>query len=449
MAPKTRNAKSCEGCGIGMVRVGKGEEEECASIWCQKCWGLSVASLEDRVKELENTSGEREDSFKECCECDELRAKVVELEKYGLNSSNDRCRKLEEEMAKCKEEINRNENLICEITELRIKEGKMKVTIDEYGHSLAVKEDLVRKMIEVREEMKQEKMAFELQGEEFKKVIKRLEERLGDSSGAGPCNRGDEVIGSETREKGRVSLGAEPSQTKEKGTGWTRVGKAKGPVEATRSRQSGVMDNTNKVGKQRAQGGKRQVGNGRIKDKIVVIGSSMVRNVERNVSMKEKGSYSRSIRGAGIKEIMSEAVEAAIKTTEKTLLFIEGGGNSLKCLGVEETVRSVVEGVRDINRENKNLWTVVLSVIPRPRENWRYENARLEVNERLFEEVIRLHKEGVKVTFMNLDPGMNLECFAEDQVHFNDKGNRAMGKVIISVINRSAMIDRRVVQQPQ
>ena len=125
MAPKTRNAKSCEGCGIGMVRVGKGEEEECASIWCQKCWGLSVASLEDRVKELENTSGEREDSFKECCECDELRAKVVELEKYGLNSSNDRCRKLEEEKAKYKEELCRNVNLICEVTELRINEGKM------------------------------------------------------------------------------------------------------------------------------------------------------------------------------------------------------------------------------------------------------------------------------------------------------------------------------------
>ena len=84
-----------------------------------------MSSLEDRVKELENTSGEREDIFNECCEYDELRAKVVELEKYGLNGSNDRCRKLEEEMAKCKEEIGINENLICEITEIRIKEGEM------------------------------------------------------------------------------------------------------------------------------------------------------------------------------------------------------------------------------------------------------------------------------------------------------------------------------------
>ena len=104
---------------------------------------------------------------------------------------------------------------------------------------------------------------------------------------------------------------------------------------------------------------------------------------------KEEGSYSRSIRGAGIKEIMSKAVEASITATGKTLLFIEGGGNSLKCLGVEETVKSVVEGVRDINKENKNLWTVVLSVIPRPRENWRYENERLETNKRLFDEIVK------------------------------------------------------------
>ena len=48
---------------------------------------------------------------------------------------------------------------------------------------------------------------------------------------------------------------------------------------------------------------------------------------------------------------------------------------------------------------------------------------------------------------MNLDPCMKLECFTKDQVHFK-KGNRVIGKVIISVVNRSAMIERRVVQQP-
>ena len=48
---------------------------------------------------------------------------------------------------------------------------------------------------------------------------------------------------------------------------------------------------------------------------------------------------------------------------------------------------------------------------------------------------------------MNLDPCMKLECFTKDQVHFK-KANRVIGKVIISVVNRSAMIERRVEEQP-
>ena len=97
-------------------------------------------------------------------------------------------------------------------------------------------------------------------------------------------------------------------------------------------------------------------------------------------------------------------------------------------MGVEETVRSIVEGVRDIHRENNNVWTVMLSLIRRPRENWRYAEARVKTNERIFEELIRLYKETVIVTFMNMDPYMNVDCFAEDQFHFNDYGNMANRK---------------------
>ena len=59
---------------------------------------------------------------------------------------------------------------------------------------------------------------------------------------------------------------------------------------------------------------------------------------------------------------------------------------------------------------------------------WKIENK--------WKTLVPLHKEGVKVSFMNLDPCMNLECFTEDQVNFIDTGNRAIGKVIISVVNR-------------
>ena len=56
---------------------------------------MSVSSLENYVKELENENAECEEqnSFIECCEYDDLKSKVVELEKYGVINSKDRCRK--------------------------------------------------------------------------------------------------------------------------------------------------------------------------------------------------------------------------------------------------------------------------------------------------------------------------------------------------------------------
>ena len=44
------------------------------------------------------------------------------------------------------------------------------------------------------------------------------------------------------------------------------------------------------------------------------------------------------------------------------------------------------------------LWTVVLSLAPRPRENERYEAERLRTNEVLFHEIMKLNKEGLNAT---------------------------------------------------
>ena len=179
------------------------------------------------------------------------------------------------------------------------------------------------------------------------------------------------------------------------------------------------------------------------KDKIIVIGSSMVRNINKVVGMNVEGSFLRSIGGAGIKQIISEAINAAETATNNTKMFIQGGGNSLKTLGVDETVRSYVEGLREISRKNGNITTVVLSIIPRPREDFRYEQTRCRVNMILKEEIIKLYHEGIKVTFMNADPAINSECFSRDGVHFNYVGNGVLGRVIINVMRQAANIRLR------
>ena len=52
--------------------------KERKKIWCQKC---CIYSLEDCVKELKykKVESEEKDSFKECFECEDLKAKVIEL----------------------------------------------------------------------------------------------------------------------------------------------------------------------------------------------------------------------------------------------------------------------------------------------------------------------------------------------------------------------------------
>ena len=74
MAPSTRNSKVCDSCGVLIVRVGKGEEENSGVglVRCQKCWGLVELSLEDRIKELTNINEVEELSFRKCCDCDNL-----------------------------------------------------------------------------------------------------------------------------------------------------------------------------------------------------------------------------------------------------------------------------------------------------------------------------------------------------------------------------------------
>ena len=55
------------------------------------------------------------------------------------------------------------------------------------------------------------------------------------------------------------------------------------------------------------------------------------------------------------------------------ILCIQGGANSLKYLVAYETVGSIVERVKEVNRRNKGVWIVLASSIPRPCEEERHE----------------------------------------------------------------------------
>ena len=132
---------------------------------------------------------------------------------------------------------------------------------------------------------------------------------------------------------------------------------------------------------------------------------------------------------------MGEAVLAAKQASVDTKFFIQGGGNSLKHIGVDNTVRSIVGGVRDMASANNRIVVSVFGLLPRPRENGQYERARLRTNECLRGELRRLkEEENIEVLFIDVEKCLNLDCFGKDGVHFNRAGNTILGKFIVEVM---------------
>ena len=172
---------------------------------------------------------------------------------------------------------------------------------------------------------------------------------------------------------------------------------------------------------------------------INIVGDSMVRNTTKIIKCSEEGSGCCTLRGAGIKQVMAKAVESA-EQSKDGMLVIEGGGNSLRALGVEETVASVINNIKKIKGKNKKLKIAVVSILPRPRENKAYEKMRTEANKRLQSRLCMLkadimkNKEEGDVSFLDMDLILTESMFCQDGVHFNTEGDVRLGRRILQWI---------------
>ena len=130
------------------------------------------------------------------------------------------------------------------------------------------------------------------------------------------------------------------------------------------------------------------------REKLIVIGDSMVREVDKVVGMKEVGSFKKTLAGAGIKQIVSAAEDAAVKLVGEGSIFVQGGGNSLWALGPDKTVEAVMKGLDSITNKNRNCKVGFISILPRPRENAKYEDMRLYCNWKLQQEIEKMKSIG-------------------------------------------------------
>ena len=129
---------------------------------------------------------------------------------------------------------------------------------------------------------------------------------------------------------------------------------------------------------------------------------------------------------------MQNAHQTASSAKRNGLLILQGGGNSLHALGVEETVKSVLSTVKEIQERRVDVKIAVLGVLPRPKESKRYEGMRVNVNRRLQTEICAMkaslfRKREGDVSFLDMDSILPKEVFARDGVHLNAEGDACLG----------------------
>lgn len=169
---------------------------------------------------------------------------------------------------------------------------------------------------------------------------------------------------------------------------------------------------------------------GKVKWPIVCVGDSMVRNAHRYMAMRGENSKLVSLSGKGIEEVVETARES-MRGLQEGMLILQGGGNGLRQLGPEQTVRKVMECVREVKRVKK-VRVAVVGVLGRPKESSGYEELRKETNRLLRQEVLDLKVECGKregdygVSFLDLDGALPPGVYGRDGVHLDGEGDRLM-----------------------
>ena len=181
----------------------------------------------------------------------------------------------------------------------------------------------------------------------------------------------------------------------------------------------------------------RKKGQQKEKMPIIVCGDSMVKDISRNVSMKEKGSELCCCPGAEIGNIM-EKVKEKCKEGDDDFVVVQGGGNNLLKIGYQKTTEEITNTVKEIMRGKTKRNVGVISILKRPREcmNSKYEQERLKANKQIQEELCKMKINKMQVSFIDMDPVIDDSMFRVDGVHVNGEGNDRMSRRILTWIKQ-------------
>ena len=172
----------------------------------------------------------------------------------------------------------------------------------------------------------------------------------------------------------------------------------------------------------------------------------MVKNVHRHMAMRGEDSQLVSLSGRGIDEV-AEAARRSVSGLEKGMLILQGGGNGLRQLGPEQTVRKIMDCVKEVKRAKK-VRVAVVGILGRPRETRGYEELRRETNRLLQLEVIKMKMECCKregdygVSYLNMDDVLPPGMYGRDGVHLSREGDRVMCRRLLEWVTATERLCR-------
>ena len=172
---------------------------------------------------------------------------------------------------------------------------------------------------------------------------------------------------------------------------------------------------------------------------FAIVGDSMIKNVDMIVRLGERSKC--------IDTIIKEAKEVAIGMNDG-LIVIQGGGNGLTDRDEDESVKMVLDGVRNIKDRNKRMRVSVVSVLPRPgmEKDRQYEKMRKSINEKLHVAIMELNLkaqvdlENNGVSYLDMDPVITPDMYVRDGVHLNERENEKLAQHIITWLNESSLM---------
>lgn len=122
---------------------------------------------------------------------------------------------------------------------------------------------------------------------------------------------------------------------------------------------------------------------------IVCVRDSMLKNAQTYGHEGRKSKQLVSLSGIGMGSIVQEARES-MRGLKEGMLILQGGGNSLRQLGPEQTTKKVMECGKQVKKKVRE---AVVGVLGWPKEAEGYEEIRRETNRLLQQEVLKMKME--------------------------------------------------------